>query len=633
MGKGGLSTQKAKVAAVDQILRVDDLSGGLELRMSASLLKPQQSRLCRNWSLQEPGAIVTYPGWETFSTSSLGNRRIQGGSRIYISGVTPFTLAADNGNVYTPSDLGVWGSTVLTGLSASNQIYFPHDRTLAAVFDGVHTPKKTTDGSTWTQMGITAPTVAPTASAVAGGSLVDTHTYQFSYSFKNSTLGNESNESATVSQAVSGGNLTVRVAVTASADPQVDTIVLYARDTTESVRRKYAEYANSTTTHDVTANTWSSNADAPTDHNVPIATLGWAIIWKNRWWAVDTVVKNRLYFTQIFEPQSWPSLFYIDIPFERGDEIAAIIAQGDTMIVFGKASRPYVIIGQTSLDFEVRPALGAQAGAFGPRAVELIENGVVHAAAEGVYIFDGASDRLLSYNIDPGWRDLVTNAVATDLDTIAIVYHGLRKELRIGVTRLYPWTAAGEWVLDLNRTRTQEIPAWTSTDRPSGGYIHWNGAEPTQGDRGRLFSWTSASVARLYEEATGTTADGADMVCDLETATSATGGYMASFSDSYLEVQPAAGTFAITPVVDETALSSQTLDINTGLLPYGDSSAPYGTSSRLYGSRARAYVPFMLPMEAEGRTIAFRMRYTGPARMKVFSYGTQMQPEPALSGI
>jgi hypothetical protein len=85
-----------------------------------------------------------------------------------------------------------------------------------------------------------------------------------------------------------------------------------------------------------------------------------------------------------------------------------------------------VIIGQTSLDFEVRPALGAQAGAFGPRAVEVIENGIVHAAAEGVYIFDGSSDRLLSYNIDPGWRIWCSTRRRADLDKVAVVYHGLR---------------------------------------------------------------------------------------------------------------------------------------------------------------------------------------------------------------
>lgn len=625
-----LSTRPSRIASKAQILRVDDLAGGLELRQSPSLLKPSQSRLLRNWSLQEPGALVTYPGWNTFSTTSLGARRLQGGQRCYLAS-TLFTLAADNGNVYKPTDAGVWGAAVTTGLSTTNQVYFPHDRTLAAVFDGVHVPKKTTDGSTFTQMGIDAPTVAPTASAQAGGSLIVAHTFELSYSYQDDGLSSEGNESATVQQATAGANLTVRASVTASADAQVDSINLYVRDVTagETVRRYQGNYANTTTTHDITSNNWSSAREAPTDHTVPLATLGHAIVWKNRWWAPDTSVKNRLYFTQIFEPQSWPALFYIDIPFERGDEIAMLAAQGDTLTVFGKASKPFVIIGQTSLDFEVRPALGAQAGAFGPRAGEVIENGIVHAAAEGVYIFDGASDRLLSYNIDPGWQDLVQRSTAADLSAIALVYHGLRKELRIGVPRLYPWGTAGEWILDLNRTRTQEIPAWTQTDRPSGGYIHWNGNETTLGNRGRLFTWTSAAVAKLYEEATGTTADGSDMLCDYEGSSHATGGYVTQFNEGYVEFQPAAGTFSITPYVDAASKGSQNISIGSSLSVYG--TALYGTG--VYGSAARDQKPFVLPMSCEGRTFAFRAKYTGKRQFKLYTYAVELVPESAMSGV
>jgi hypothetical protein len=473
--------------------------------------------------------------------------------------------------------------------------------------------------------------VAPSASAVAGGSLIDTHVYEVSYAYQDDALLHLSSESATDTQQVSGGDLTVRVAVTASADPQVDSIVLYARNVTagETVRRKVATYANTTTNRDITANTWSAAEEAPTDHGVPVATLVAGLVWKNRWWGW---VDNRLYFTQIFEPQSWGALFFIDLPFERGDTIAAGVAQGDTLVLWGQSSQAFLIIGQTSLDFEVRPALGSQAGAFGPRAVALIEDGVVHVSAEGVYIFDGASDRLLSYNIDPGWRDLVTRSTAANLARIPVVYHGLTKELRIAVTRVYPWGEPGEWILDLNRTRQQETPAWTSSSREIGGYINWNGNEPTTGDRGRLLSW-ALDTSELCEENTGTTADGADMVADCEFSTHTMGGYVGAFTDGYLELKPSSGTFTLTALVDGASAGSQNIDIGTGLVPYGDSTFLYGDSDRLYGGKGRAFVPFDLPMEAEGRNLAFRARYTGTFPFKWFTYGVTLVPEPALSGI
>jgi hypothetical protein len=56
-------------------------------------------------------------------------------------------------------------------------------------------------------------------------------------------------------------------------------------------------------------------------------------------------VKNRLHFTQIFEPQSWPDDFTIDIPFEHGDDIAAILPLGDTLLVFGQ-SKIFLISGR-----------------------------------------------------------------------------------------------------------------------------------------------------------------------------------------------------------------------------------------------------------------------------------------------
>jgi len=620
-------TSRTTVASVAQALAVTDLSGGLDVRTSPSLLKPNQSRLLRNWSLREPGALVTRLGWDEFSTTSLGNRRVQGGMRVYLADTTPFTVASDNGSVYMPSDAGVWGAAVKTGLHATEPHYFPYDRDLVAVFDATNIPSKSTDGTTWTQMGISAPSVAPSASAVAGGSLIDAHTYEVSYAYQDDGLGHTGNESATDSQATAGADLTIRVAVTASADPQVDKIVLYVRDITagETVRRKYAEYANTTTNRDITSNTWSTNEAAPTDHNVPEAGLVAAVIWKNRWWAWTG---NRLYFTQIFQPQSWPALFYIDIPFEHGDDIAAVVSQGDTLTVFGQASKPFLIIGQTSLDFEVRPALGAQAGALGPRAATIIEQGIVHAAAEGVYIFDGATDRLLSYPIEPAWQDLVQRASTADLAKIAMVYHAEQKELRIAVPRHYPWAVAGEHIIDLNRTRTQETPAWTGSDRTVGGYIYWNGAESTLGNRGRLFSW-SLTVARLYEESVGTSANGSSMVCDYEGATHAMGGYRARYTQGFVEFQPAGGTFSLEAYVDGSGLGASTIAIGANLPVYG--SAIYGTST--YGSAARRMRPWWLPLTAEGRTMAVRARYTGTSEFRWFTYTVHLVPEPALVGV
>jgi hypothetical protein len=104
-------------------------------------------------------------------------------------------------------------------------------------------------------------------------------------------------------------------------------------------------------------------------------------------------------------------------------------------------------------------------------------------------------------------------------------------------------------MLDLNRTREQSTPAWTTTDRTIGGYVHWDGNESTTGNRGRLFSW-SDTIGKLFEESTGTTADGSDLVTDYEGPAFITGLPMARFLELYGEFQPTAGTFALEVLVD-----------------------------------------------------------------------------------
>lgn len=619
-----------------RLVSVDDLSGGLDLRKAPTLLKPNRSRTCRNWSLREPGALIVFPGWVSHSTSSLGAGRPQGGQRIYLADEAPFTLAAWNGGVYKPSDAGVWGAAVSTGWDTTAQVFFPYDRDLVAILDATTAAQKSTDGTTWTNFGLAAPSTAPTAAAVAGGSLVDGNVYEFSYTGRDDELLHESNESDTVQETAAGANLTIRLTLTFHQDTgQSDTLVVYGRDVTagEEVRRRIgtvADPGSGTVTFDVTANNWSAGAEAPTDHTVP-ELMQFAVVWKNRWWGVDAVVGNRLRFTQIFEPQSWPATFTIDIPFERGDDITALLPLGDTLLVFGQ-SKIFLVIGQTSLDFEVRPSGASQAGALGPRAVDAVEEGAIHASADGIYLFDGATDRLLSDDIDAfapsaiGWRTYVTTASQATLARTPLVYHKAGKEVAVGVTNLYPFGSAGEWVLDLHRTRTQEVPAWTTTDRPIGGYIQWDGNEVTTGNRGRLFSW-SQTIGKLFEERTGTDADGGNLVAQYAGPVVAMHPYIVSLIDGYVTLQPNDGSFAVDVIVDGVAMGSQSIDISGAGPILGEAVA--GTA--VLGGTSRKQRPLRLPLEAEGQTFQIEATYTGQAAFRWFGYGLGLVPEPDIS--
>lgn len=146
-----LKTSRPRVAKAPQVVEVADLTAGLNLRVAPTLVEPDQSQQLRNWSCEEAGGLVIREGYTQFSSASFGTGRIQGGQRIYLSSHT-FILAAHNSTLYKVSDAGV-GSSVLSGLS-TREVYFPHDRDLVAVLDGVNRPKKSTDGTTWTNFGL-----------------------------------------------------------------------------------------------------------------------------------------------------------------------------------------------------------------------------------------------------------------------------------------------------------------------------------------------------------------------------------------------------------------------------------------------------------------------------------------------
>src|SRR5687767_7289393 len=93
-----LKSRRPVAQSVYQSIPIEDLTGGMDLRRSETLLKPTRSAVCRNWSLAEPGALKVRPGYASFSTL-LSTKASQGAQRVYL-GSTQGTLVAVNGEVY-----------------------------------------------------------------------------------------------------------------------------------------------------------------------------------------------------------------------------------------------------------------------------------------------------------------------------------------------------------------------------------------------------------------------------------------------------------------------------------------------------------------------------------------------------
>lgn len=619
------------------IFQVKDLTAGVNMRSTPTTIKPSQSLFLQNTQISNVGELGVYPGWRAFSASSLGSRRAQGGKRVYLKNAQ-FTLAADNGNVYSPSDVtGAFGGAVSTGWNTTNAIDFPNDRDQVAIFDGANVPKKSLNGTVWTQLGITAP-AALVLAAAAGGALVNGDAYEVTATYYNSNIAQESNESTVSTQTVAAGNLTINVTTVASADPQVTNIRLYARDKTagEASRRLVTTVANAGGTTAITANTWSASSVPPGIGMASVALpMKFGTVWKNRWWGVDATVSNRLRFSQVFANNQWPDTFYVDIPFERGEGIQGHIPFGDILIVFGY-TKFYLILGQTSLDFEVRPALGAQTGALGFRAIDILENNIVHAGAPGVYMYNGATDQLLSYPIDPAWQSMMGNTTSAELSQLPLVYHKLVKELRVAVPTVFPTGARGEWVLDLNRTNAPAAQgessdqAWFSTDRTIGGYILWDGQESNSTNYGRIFSW-SPSVVQLFEERVGTSANGTDQTMQYQGYMLPLGIQFGRIIETYIEYRPDAMTsVAVSLVVDGITFTQGANIVGPATSMYGK--AVYGTSS-YGGGPTRTMLPLIWPLGADGHSVQLRLKYIGQGSPKFYTYGHNIVEEALPRGL
>lgn len=626
----GIKTRRTQTTRTPQLVPIEDLTGGLDLRRSPTLLAPNRSRTNRNWSLEEPGALRVSPGYQLASTVTWFTGNPQGGQRVYLAN-SAFSLIAGGGKVYKPND--AWaGSTaaVYSTVSPTNQVYFPYDRDLCMVMDGANRPRFTTNGSDWSLAGTDAPSSAAALSSVSTGGL-SSGKYAVAYTYKHRGTAHESNPSPASTKTITASSGAINATASPSTDAKNDAYVWYARHVLpdgEGVYRKYSSGAASTVT--ITSSAWTSNDEAPSNHNVPPTGLRFGVSWKSRWWAPSGTVGNRLHFTELFQPQAWPTAFFIDIPFEKGDSITALQPLGDTLLVFGQ-SGIFLIIGQTSLDFEVRPSQGGETGAFGPRAVEKVEQAAMHAGGDGLNSFDGAGDRSLEHDIQKAYSDLTKNAASADLALTAMVYAHPRQELRVSVPRVYPTGARGEFILHLDRTRENEgVPAWTTTDRDIAFYMNWNGNEGSAGNRGRLFSMPSTRGV-VYEESVETGgANSSNLTAEYLGPDLSFGLHKTRVLGTYVEFEPAPGALNVELLMDGVSMGSQSVDISGGLVPYGAASSPYGTAARTYGGAARRKSPMVTwPMEANGHTASLKAVYAGTGRPRLFTYSHVILPEAA----
>lgn len=638
----------------EEVIRVNDLTGGMDTQQHPANLPSQKAVTLVDWDLSSPGRLATRRGFVNFlGVDGATPAPPQGGVRVYLRNQDPFTLLAALGDLYQPSDGGALGPAIDTDFDPDAMINFAFDPLLVAAFDGVNPPQKSQDGATWTRLGKSQPAV-PTTALIAGGSLIADATYEVAITWRESTTLHESAPSPVSTETPTGANLTIQV--TRSPVPGsegIDGWFVYARNVTagESILRRVSNtpIPVGTVTFNVTSNTWFPNGVEAPFNNAPPGNFAFAVYWNGRWWAPDDERPNVLRPSVLFDGQSYPELFGVELPFEDGDIITALAPYGDTLLIFGTKSLG-LLIGTTPEEFEFRliPA-GAATGAVGPRAVTIAEGAAWHGSYSGIYLFDGATDRDISLEISPSWREMITTSAAEDVERIAMVYDRIRHELRVSTPRIpilpagVPNDGTGEWVLSTQRMRQQgNLPAWALTRRPTGGYVVWAGNETFPANRGRLLRFDHRAFAgggRVWDENVGTSYMDVDASGDDVTGPVISGYAGPQFSTGFTftrqlilwgEIFARSGVLDVQPFSGVRALGLQTLALGPeNIAPYGDP-IPYGTPTRLYGSGV-GLQPFSitLPLNADGTTYSVQFVTRSTHALDLFSYAWGMVSEPA----
>lgn len=273
------------------------------------------------------------------------------------------------------------------------------------------------EGSTVYLWGITAPTVAPTVTAAAGGSMADgDYYYKYTYArYIAGTLVHESNPSP-VSSVVTlgGGNNQVSFTGTAPSDTQVTHINVYRTFVNGPSGSDEYFFDQSITLPTVTAT--STNTDAQlgslveTDNDPPPTTGLTSIAGPGAYNTIFVAYSNIIAFSKGNRPEAFPPDYEIEVgvPFQT---IQALIDWAGLVYVFTKTAVFFIQGTDADSFFPIRTQ--ASRGLIARKAVVATEKGILYLAYDGVYAFNGQSEvKLTADKVDPLFRGETINTLA-----------------------------------------------------------------------------------------------------------------------------------------------------------------------------------------------------------------------------
>lgn len=149
---------------------------------------------------------------------------------------------------------------------------------------------------------------------------------------------------------------------------------------------------------------WDGTTDSVIPGSPPVFKQ--MIVHKNRLWGVDATDPTKLFFSDEADYETYTSTNFVYVPSPKtADHITGIAVIQDNLIVWTRNNK-YVLYGSDLTNFVLRKASGFK-GAVNDRVVQTYQNYAFFLADDGVYMFNGNTDKIISAKIKSKIDDML----------------------------------------------------------------------------------------------------------------------------------------------------------------------------------------------------------------------------------
>jgi len=333
-------------------MKLQVFNGGLNIRQAAELTNPAEARVCHNAEIST-GNIAP--------VNDLG-------ATVITSLAKPFYFIS-NSEWMANADVNDY-------LEYQSKLYWTNSG-LAQKYNG----------TTISNLGIAAPTVAPVVTVGAAGVL--TGTYQYVYTYYNVADGTESAPSP-ISLEVAPTAQQVTASVVASTDPQVSHIWIYRIGTSILDLTKVVELSNTTAVY--ADNIATASLPGPiltsTTNNAPPSGLRYLVESGGIFFGA---LGAKLYYSRdIGDPNYWPATQTINFD----EDITGLAVSSMGLLVFTRFET-YVITGYSTATFTKLLLDGTQ-GCINSRTIRQYKGAVFFVSTDGICVLQGSLVRVIS---------------------------------------------------------------------------------------------------------------------------------------------------------------------------------------------------------------------------------------------